>query len=144
MKRTGFMLCFLLWGSMAVAQSFGSSPVKVTGTYDMNHLVYDTWLRQGTTGSVTMRFDLSAEGVDNALQMVQRMLLENGRTLYDPDLYNSFEENAELKNSPEALYDSLRMGNSKINEGWIIGDGSVLQLLMGSCNYEVSIINAYK
>jgi len=138
------MLCFLLWGSMAVAQSFGNSPVKVTGTYDMNHLVYDTWLRQGTTGSVTMRFDLSAEGVDNALQMVQRMLLENGRTLYDPDLYNSFEENAELKNSPEALYDSLRMGNSKINEGWIIGDGSVLQLLMGSCNYEVSIINAYK
>lgn len=138
------MLCFLLWGSMAVAQSFGSSAVKVTGTYDMNHLVYDTWLRQGTTGSVTMRFNLSAEGVDNALQMVQRMLLENGRTLYDPDLYNSFEENAELKNSPEALYDSLRMGNSKINEGWVIGDGSVLQLLMGSCNYEVSIINAYK
>lgn len=138
------MLCFLLWGVMAVAQSFGSSPVKVTGTYDMNHLVYDTWLRQGTTGSVTMRFDLSAEGVDNALQMVQRMLLENGRTLYDPDLYNSFEENAELKNNPEALFDSLRMGNSKINEGWVIGDGSVLQLLMGSCNYEVSIINAYK
>lgn len=138
------MLCFLLWGSMAVAQSFGSSGIKVTGTYDMNHLVYDTWLRQGTTGSVTMRFDLSAEGVDNALQMVQRMLLENGRTLYDPDLYNSFEENAELKNNPEALFDSLRMGNSKINEGWVIGDGSVLQLLMGSCNYEVSIINAYK
>ena len=142
--KKNYLLFFLLLGLAVNAQSFGTSPITVNGTYDVNHLVYGVWLRHGSSGNVTMRFNQTTEGIDNALKMVKGLLATNNRSFDNPDLYNSYEEDAENKKNPTALNTSVQTGYSRINEGWMASDGSVLQLLLGSCHYEISIINAYK
>lgn len=142
--KKNHLLFFMFLGLTVNAQNFGSSPIEVKGTYDVNHLVYGVWLRHGSSSNVTMRFSQDTEGINGALKMVKNMLAINSRSFDSPDLYNSYEENAENKSNPKELNASVQSGYSRINEGWMANDGSVLQLLLGSCHYEVSVINAYK
>ncbi len=144
MKKLYMVLLFALSGFMAGAQSFGTSKFEVTGTYDINMLIYNVWLQQGSTGNVTMRFNQTPEGINEAVQMVKKMLAENGRSMENPDVFNSFEGSDLNRKDAGKMHYSIQVGNSRINEGWIADDGSILQLLLGACNYEVNIINAIK
>ncbi|MFL9837484.1 hypothetical protein ABS768_08250 [Flavobacterium sp. ST-75] len=144
MRKYYTLLLLLFTIAAANAQSFGRSELKVNGTYDINMLIYDVWLRQGTTANITMRFNQTPEGITKALAMVNRMLNENGRFIENPDIFNSFEGKDLDRKNPDKIHYSVQAGNSRINEGWVLDDGSVLQLLLGACNYEVNVLNAYK
>ncbi|RYJ42759.1 hypothetical protein [Flavobacterium beibuense] len=144
MRKYYIFLILLFSLAAANAQSFGNSEIRVDGTYDINMLIYGVWLRQGTTGNVTMRFNQTPEGITTAVNMVKKMLADNGKSMENPDIFNSFEGSDLNRRDSGKMHYSIQAGNSRINEGWILEDGSVLQLLFGACNYEVNIINAYK
>lgn len=145
MKRLCTAL-LLLTGMFINAQTFGATALSVKGTLDPSKPVMGQWQRQGTSTRATIQFAQTPTGINEAMALVDGMLLDNGLTFSDPDVYRSVEgkdlqgniRNADLLNS------SIQKGNSKINLAWNAKDGSVLQLFLGKNGYEVNVMNAYK
>lgn len=136
----------LLAGMFCNAQTFGATALEVKG--DASSQVTGQWLRQGTSDNVTMGFAKTPNGISEATTLVQRMLLENGISMEEPDIYNSIMGKDVINNNnnlnPETMHNSIQKGFSKINVAWKAKDGSVIQLLLAKSAYEVIVLDAYK
>lgn len=145
MKRLCTAL-LLLTGMFINAQTFGATALSVNGTFDASSSVVGQWLRQGNSDRVIIRFAQTPNGINEAMTLVDGMLLENGMSFTDPDIYRSVEGKDILNNNrnPDILHNSIQKGNSKINLAWNAKDGSVLQLFLGKNGYEVTVMGAYK
>lgn len=145
MKRLCTAL-LLLTGMFINAQTFGATALSVKGALDPSKPAIGQWLRQGNSSRVTIQFAQNPTGINEALTLVDGMLLENGLSFSNPDVYKSVEGkdlNGTMRNA-EVLNSSIQKGNSKINLAWNAKDGSVLQLFLGKNGYEVNVMNAYK
>ena len=143
MKRICLML-FLLCGIYVNAQSFGASSLSVKGTYSPARPAYSVWLKQGTS-DVTMKFNKNPNGITAAISAAGKLLMDNGRSLEEPDIYKSVDAPETNKvDNPEFLHNAIQKGTTKINLGWMMADGSILQLLLNKFSYEINIVGAYK
>ena len=138
----------LLAGMFCNAQTFGATALDVKGNYDAIKPLTGQWLRQGTSGKVTMAFPQTPNGVNEATTLVRGMLTENGLSFESPDIYRNIDgkdiSNNNNNVNPDTLNSSIQKGNSKVNLAWKANDGSMLQLLLGKNAYEVTVSNAYK
>lgn len=140
-----YLLLFFLCSTFASqAQSFGGAGIEVEGSFNTNNAVYYDWLRLGNTQNVTMKFPLTAKGVEDAMKIVQQMLLQNKLLIEKPDMYNSVESGDIQGDSPMNLHNSIQNQKSKINMAWYAPDGSTLHLFLGKYSYEINIYKAYK
>jgi hypothetical protein len=145
MKRIYLILLLVIGMGHANAQNFGATPLDVKGTYDGTKPVYDVWLKQGQSNA-TMKFNETVNGIDNAFTETERLLLQNGRSRDDFDIYKS-TEGSDLegdKKNPQVLHNSIQKGKTKINLSWNLKDGSILQLFLAKDAYEINIFHAYK
>ncbi|MDV6169937.1 hypothetical protein R1T16_15980 [Flavobacterium sp. DG1-102-2] len=135
-------------GIVCIAQTFGATALDVKGTYDSAKPVTRQWLRQGTSGNVTMVFPQTPNGINEATTLVQGMLTENGLTFDNPDIYRNIDgkdlSNNNNNRNPDTMNASIQKGNSKVNLMWNANDGSMLHLLLSKNAYEVTVMNAYK
>ncbi|QYJ68024.1 hypothetical protein [Flavobacterium litorale] len=137
-------MLFLVFGFTLQAQSFGSASIKVEGTFNANKAIYHDWLRLGNTQDVTMKFPLTAQGVEDAMDITQQMLVKNRLFIEKPDVYKSVETGSNKSDSPQELHNAIQQQKSKINLAWYAPDGSTLHLFLGKYSYEVTIYKAYK
>lgn len=138
--KSFYTLLLLFFGMFCNAQTFGATALDVKGSSSQGT---GKWMKKGNLDAVMM-FDKSAKGISDATALVQRMLVENGMSFEEPDMYNSIEGKDTGDKSPEALHNSIQKGNSKINLAWKAKDGSMVQLLLVKTAYEVIVMNAYK
>jgi len=135
-------------GIVCIAQTFGATALDVKGTYDSAKPVTGQWLRQGTSGNVTMVFPQTPNGINEATTLVQGILTENGLTFDNPDIYRNIDgkdlSNNNNNRNPDTMNASIQKGNSKVNLMWNANDGSMLHLLLSKNAYEVKVMNAYK
>lgn len=140
-----FAFLFLFSLTTLNAQSFGTTPLDVKGTYDYKKREYNTWLKSAKTKDATMKFNMSPVGLGQALETVEKILVSNERSYEDPDFMNNIEGSDIGKSKdPEGLHTSIRNGNSQINMVWKSKDGSALQLVLNQNGYEINVLNAYK
>ncbi|WP_159802015.1 hypothetical protein [Flavobacterium sp. MK4S-17] len=142
MKRFVFSILFVFTSTFMSAQAFGASGLKVTGNFASTKPVYQQWLKLNGR-DVTMKFPQTPQGLNDAVQEVQRMLVKNELLITRPDIYKSVEADIDEKN-PERLHKSIQDGKSRINLAWYSPDGSTLHLFLGKNSYEVNVLNAYK
>lgn len=143
-KKYTALLLLMLLGFTANAQKFGAAGVEVEGTFDASNAVYYDWLRQGNSQDVTMKFPLTAQGIEDALKITQQMLNRNGMLIEKPDVYKSVETGSNTGDSPSDLHRAIQKQTSKINLAWYAPDGSTLHLFLGKYSYELNIYKAYK
>lgn len=140
-----FTALFLFSAILLHSQTFGATALDVKGTYDYKKTEYNVWLKTSKTKDATMKFNSSPVGVQQALEVVERMLAANERSYEDPDFMDNIEGTDIGKSKdPEGLHTSIRNGNSRKNMVWKVKDGSALQLVLNQNGYEVNVLNAYK
>lgn len=144
MKRFIFIILFLLPFLNVNAQTFGSWPLDVNGTFSNTQPVYQTWLRMGNTQNAIIKFRLTPEGLNEAMQLAQQMLFKNRLEMDKPYFYHSVESPDIKDDDPTALHKSIQAGESKINLSWYASDGAMLHLFLGRYSYEITVYNAYK
>jgi hypothetical protein len=144
MKRAYLTMLLMLCGLFANAQTFGATKIDTKGAYNGKNPVYGTWLKSGANDA-TMKFEKNAAGLEMAMKTVERMLLDNQRSVDNADFVSDVR-GKDLGNSkdPATLNKSIQSGNSKVNMGWKVPDGSTLQLLLSKDSYEVNVLNAFK
>mgnify|MGYP000966771230 CR=1 FL=1 len=144
MKRVYLTLFLMLCGLFANAQTFGATKLDTKGTYNGKNPEYGTWQKSGAKDA-TMKFELNAAGLETAMKTVERMLLDNQRSMDNADYINDVRgKDLGSSKDPATLNKSIQSGNSKVNMGWKAVDGSTLQLLLSKNSYEVNVLNAYK
>ena len=144
MKKAGLTLLFLLSTFLLQAQTFGASGLDVKGNFASTNAVYNQWLRLGNTNNVTMKFTQTKTGLDEALDLVQRMLFKNGLDIARPDIYKNLEVENIDRNKTEQLNKLIQEGKARVNLAWFSPDGSTLHLFLDKNSYEVNVMNAYK
>lgn len=144
MKKIVVTFVFLLGALTMQAQTFGASGLSVKGNYSSAKADYNQWLRIGNTFDATMKFEQTEQGLDQAVGLVQRMLIENDLDVGKPDVYKSVKvEGLGNKNSSQ-LNTLIMQGKARVNMAWFSPDGSTLQLFLDKNSYEVNVMNAYK
>lgn len=144
MKKIVVTFVFLLGALTMQAQTFGASGLSVKGNYSSAKADYNQWLRIGNTFDATMKFEQTEQGLDQAVGLVQRMLIENDLDVGKPDVYKSVKvEGLGSKNSSQ-LNTLIMQGKARVNMAWFSPDGSTLQLFLDKNSYEVNVMNAYK
>lgn len=144
MKKIVVTFVFLLGALTMQAQTFGASGLSVKGNYSSAKADYNQWLRIGNTFDATMKFEQTEQGLDQAVGLVQRMLIENDLDVGKPDVYKSVKvEGLGNKNSSQ-LNTLIMKGKARVNMAWFSPDGSTLQLFLDKNSYEVNVMNAYK
>lgn len=144
-RKICMLLLVLLSGYVSCAQSFGATALDAKGTYDPMKPEYNVWLKSGKTKDVTMKFNVSPVGLNQAMETIERMLVDNQRSYDDPDFMDNIEGTDIGKSKdPEGLHNSIRNGNSRVNMAWNAPDGSTLQLVLNRHGYQINVLNAYK
>ena len=138
-------ILFVLIGISAYSQEFGTSPLKVTGTFDKyGRPVYKVWQKQPDKNDVIMKFEKTPKGIDEALKMVKQLLSANHLDFSNPDIYKSSQSPDLNKTSPIALYNALQNPDTKIILAWFAPDASTLFLVLNKGSFEVNVLRAYK
>lgn len=144
MKKVIFTTLVLFFTLILNAQTFGASGLDVKGTFSSVNPVYQTWLRLGNTQNAVIKFRQTPEGINEAMQLTQRLLLENRLDINTPYFYHSVKSNAVNEDDVTKLHESIQEGDTKINLSWFANDGALLHLFLGKNSYEITIMNAYK
>lgn len=144
MKKIVVTFVFLLGALTMQAQTFGASGLSVKGDYSSAKTDYNKWLRIGNTFDATMKFEQTEQGLDQAIGLVQRMLIENNLEIGRPDVYKSVGAEGTANKSSNDLNELIMKGKTRVNLAWFSPDGSTLQLFLDKNSYEVNVMNAYK
>lgn len=144
MKKVTFTALLLFFVLVINAQTFGVSGLDVKGDFSSVNPVYQTWLRLGNTQNAVIKFRQTPEGINEAMQLTQRLLLENRLEMDRPYFYHSVNDNGLDADDFTELHESIQKGEAKINLSWYANDGALLHLFLGKNSYEITIMNAYK
>lgn len=144
MKKIVVTFVFLLGALTMQAQTFGASGLSVKGDYSSAKTDYNKWLRIGNTFDATMKFEQTEHGLDQAIGLVQRMLIENNLEIGKPDVYKSVGAEGTANKSSNDLNEMIMKGKTRVNLAWFSPDGSTLQLFLDKNSYEINVMNAYK
>lgn len=137
------MLC-LFTATAVSAQSFGAAGLEVEGTFSNTKAVYYDWLKKGNTNDVIMKFPQTPKGLEDALGIMNQMLLKNELLTSEPNIYNSVGDSDIQNDTPAELHDAIQSKKAKINLAWYAADGSAMQLFLGPYSYEINVYKAYK
>lgn len=145
MKLRNYLTALCLFAAtVAGAQSFGAAGLEVKGTFSNTKPVYYDWLRKANTNDVIMKFPQTPQGIEDAMEIMNQMLLENQLLIAEPNIYNSVGDNNIQNDTPAELNDAIQSEEAKINLAWYAADGSIMQLFLGPYSYEIDVYKAYK
>ncbi|MFL9843945.1 hypothetical protein [Flavobacterium rhizosphaerae] len=144
MKTCIVTLLILFQGLFAGAQTFGATGLDVQGNFDATKPIYRQWLKLANKPDVTYKFQLTPEGLNDAMKLTERILIENGLDIDNPDIYKSIEADNIKGSDPQVLHKAIQSDKARVNLAWYSPDGSTLHLFLGKYSYEVNVLKAYK
>ena len=145
MKLKNYLTMFFLFvATVAGAQSFGGAGLEVEGTFSNTEAVYYDWLRKGNTNDVIMKFPQTPKGLQDALDIMDQMLLKNQLLTSEPNIYNSVGDSYIENDTAAELHSAIQARKAKINLAWYAADSSAMQLFLGPYSYEINVYKAYK
>ncbi|AXG74366.1 hypothetical protein DVK85_09030 [Flavobacterium arcticum] len=143
-SKVNFIILFLFTALTLQAQSFGSAGLEIEGKFNPKNAVYYNWLLHEGTNDVTMKFPQTPKGIEDAVNIIEQMLVKNELSIDRPDEYNNVEVQGLKNNSAQQLNDAIQDQKAKVNLAWYSPDGSTLHLFLGKYSYEINVYKAYK